>query len=63
MKFEEIQTDLADTFRRAKVFGGWIVTVTSDVVHMTDSTGMNNGWDWRTSMAFVFDPFHLWKIK
>ena len=61
MDFEIINTpSIGDTVRRSKIFGGWLVLVTSYVFH-TD--GNYNGIDWRTSVTFVFDPFHLWKIK
>lgn len=62
MEFEDIKTNLGDSFRRARIFGGWLVTVTSDVIHDTEYNGMTSGHDWRTSVTFVFDPFHLWRI-
>ena len=45
---------------RAKVIGGWLVKVETGVTHITFDGGMQEGWDWRTSLAFVPDPKHEW---
>jgi hypothetical protein len=61
MKWEEI-----DRYHmRAKVFGGWLVKSTSPVVHnfTADGRGMESGWDFRETMAFVPDPNHEWKLE
>jgi hypothetical protein len=59
MKFEWIGMD--DSTSRAQVIGGWIVRFCDDVAHNT-GMGIENGWDWRSSMVFVPDPSHQWDI-
>jgi len=59
--FEPIKHDLADSMFRTRVPWGWLVVVSADVVH--DQNGSwQSGWDWRTSITFMFDPFHRWKV-
>lgn len=48
---------------RVKVLGGWIVKYEVGVVYNTDHAGMSEGWDWRTSICFVPDEGHYWKLK
>jgi len=54
----------ATTYRRTKIFGGWLVESCSDVYHVGDpnygQTG--SGYDWRTSVTFVPDPAHEWEL-
>ena len=57
--FEAIKHDLSDSLFRTKVPFGWLVVISSDVVH--SKRDMQSGWDWRSSITFVFDPFHWWK--
>lgn len=67
LKWEEIDHDLGFYVRRTKVFGGWLVTTTSDVytVRNDGSGGIYNeaGYEWRTSITFVPDPKHEWIIE
>ena len=53
-----------DYYRRAKVFGGWLVVHDSPVVHnlTAEGRGMEDGWDWRPSMVFIPDSNHEWLI-
>ena len=60
MRFEWEEID--QYHQRAKVFGGWLVKATEDVIHNTEWQGMVGGWDWRIAMAFVPDPQHEWAI-
>ena len=60
LNFEDVHTNIADTVRRAEVPGGWLVTITSDVTHMTESNGIQGSYDWRTACTFVPDPSHAW---
>jgi hypothetical protein len=62
IEWEEIPQDLSCYLRRAKVPGGWLVIATEDVVHNTEYLGMIGGWDWRTSICFVPDSGHEWKL-
>ena len=54
-----------DWYRRAKIFGGWLVIYDSDVAHnmLQDGRGFETGWDWRPAMTFVPDPNHEWELK
>jgi hypothetical protein len=49
---------------RSKVFGGWLVKVLEDVVHLDSPRHSNsvNGYDWRVAMTFVPDPEHEWTV-
>jgi len=51
--------------RRLRTPMGWIVQSFTDIAHDRSEygQGMACGWDWRTALTFVFDPFHNWKIK
>jgi len=49
-------------YRRAKVFGGWLVIHDSDVSHQTDR-GIESGWDWRPAMCFVPDANYEWRLE
>ena len=64
-KWEDLTDDnFATTLRRTKVPWGWLVMAIEEVIHnrMDNGQGMIGGWDWRTSITFVFDPFHWWKV-
>jgi hypothetical protein len=66
MKWEEVDNgDYAGLVCRTRVPWGWIVKYTEDVIHnrLETGQGMVGGWDWRTSITFVFDPFHWWRLK
>lgn len=67
LKWEEIKHDNVFILRRAKIFGGWLVSAISDVMTPVN-TGYNipelkDGYEWRTSIAFVPDPNHEWKLN
>lgn len=52
---------------RAEIFGGWLVTSTTDALtpqYNGYSTPQHHaeGYQWRTSITFVADPAHQWKI-
>lgn len=55
--------DYAQTIRRQKVPWGWLVVVVDEVMHTSTERGREWGQDWRTSITFVFDPFHWWEVK
>jgi hypothetical protein len=61
VKFDFEQID--NYHQRAKVPGGWLVKTFENVTHVTEHSGMNDGWDWRVAMAFVPDPNHEWVIE
>jgi|WetSurMetagenome_2_1015567.scaffolds.fasta_scaffold653595_1 hypothetical protein len=66
LQFEKVETNLGASFmQRAKVPMGWLVEDSTDVAHMSYAAqyGCNgpSGFDWRISLTFVFDPFHLWR--
>lgn len=67
LNWEDIQHDNVFVLRRTKIFGGWLVSAISDV--MTPQNTMegfiNNsfGYQWRTSITFVPDPNHEWKLE
>jgi hypothetical protein len=48
---------------RAKVIGGWLVKAYAEVTHnlMSEGRGMEAGFDFRVTMAFIPDPGHSWK--
>jgi hypothetical protein len=66
LTFESVETNLgASSMQRARVPLGWVVEDSTDVCHMSYAAQYGadgpSGWDWRISMTFVFDPFHLWR--
>lgn len=46
---------------RCRVPFGWLVTATEDVVDNLHER-REAGYEWRTSITFVFDPFKMWKV-
>lgn len=48
--------------KRCKIEGGWLVKAYEDVVHLSDSRGVESGYDWNVAMCFVPDPRHTWRI-
>jgi hypothetical protein len=61
IKWETIEQECATTIYRTRVPWGWLVYAVDDVFHST-SERTGSGWDWRSSVAFVFDPFHWWRV-
>lgn len=62
-EWEDItDTKYAVIVRRLRVPWGWLVMTVDDVMHKNhDGVLVWSGYDWRTSVAFIFDPFHWWK--
>ena len=60
--WENLTTELGTTIRRSKVPTGWLVIVTDDV--QTHMHGIENppeqGYECRSSICFVYDPYHYW---
>lgn len=67
LKWEEINHDRGWYMCRARVFGGWLISATSDVktLENTDTINFfaNVGTEWRTSITFIPDPNCEWRIK
>jgi hypothetical protein len=67
LKWEEIEHNNGFYLRRAKVFGGWLVSAVSDVrspVYNGYSTpDFSSDLEYRTSITFVPDPNHEWKLE
>ena len=63
MEREEIERN----YCRIRVPFGWILEVVDDVrspVNKGYSTpDYEEGYEWRRSVTFIFDPFHVWKIN
>jgi hypothetical protein len=67
LKWEEIQQDdQIICMKRIKVIGGWIVQATMDALTPQyqgyDTPVQEHGYQWRTSITFVPDPNHEWKL-
>lgn len=67
LEWEDIPNlNYATWYRRAKVYGGWLVEATTDVTHDMNyeggKGGMDSGYDWRIALTFVPDQLHQWKI-
>lgn len=61
MSWEKID----DEYSRVKVPWGWLVQQQSDVMTPIN-TGyaqpeLQRGYEYRASITFIFDPFHIWK--
>jgi len=51
--------EIGPNMYRLCIHGGWLVKHTEEVFQEARS---NWGWDWRSSIAFVPDPDHQWKV-
>lgn len=60
IEWEEIKQNHALFLYRAKIFGGWLVRTTDDVISNTEN--MTQGYEWRSSITFVPDLNHDWRI-
>ena len=64
--WEIIPQNTGGTLWRTKVFGGWLVKEIHEV-YLEHNNGSfileNNGHTWTSSIAFVPDPLHDWKIN
>lgn len=60
LHWEDINHDNGFYLRRTKVFGGWLISAISDVG--AAQMGRNDC-EWRTSITFVPDPNHEWKLN
>lgn len=65
LAFEQVANNISSYIQRARIPMGWLVEESTNVSHMMYQAkyGGNgaDGYDWRISMTFVFDPLHLWK--
>jgi len=66
LSWEQIDHGMGFQMQRTKIFGGWLVT-TIDEVRSPIYTGYNQpeykeGYEWRTSITYVHDPNHDWKL-
>lgn len=62
--WQSIESDHSNHLDRTRVPWGWLVMSTDDVMTPVN-TGYSlpetfTGYEWRTSITFVFDPFHKW---
>lgn len=66
LDWENIENNQGEYINRAKIFGGWLVTVTNNVmtqVYKGYTIPENeDGYEWRTSITFVPDLNHEWKL-
>ncbi len=65
LKWETVDST-TETISRAKIFGGWLVSAVNDVRSPVNN-GYNQpdyptGYEWRTSITFIPDPNHEWKL-
>lgn len=65
LEWERIDDSTSAGVYRAKVFGGWLIMATDDVITPVN-TGYSmpeyhQGYEWRTSITFVPDLKHEWK--
>lgn len=51
-----------DNLYRVRVPFGWLVRWCDDMWEdLGRGHGIECGYNWRNSITFVFDPFHVWK--
>lgn len=60
LEWEDLEQDTAGHIQRAAIPGGWLVRQVDDVCSDYTGKGTESGYEWRTSMAFVPDPDHVW---
>jgi hypothetical protein len=64
--WENIESDMscARHTQRAKVFGGWLVSSTHDVLRSLHADmAPQSGYEWREAICFVPDIKHEWVIN
>lgn len=61
INWEEITTEHGDYLYRAKIFGGWLVKITCDVVTQNEYILNQTGFEWRSSITFIPDANHEWR--
>ena len=62
-KKELIWEDVDENIFRAKVFGGWLVTYVDNVhISFNKDMGLQEGYEWRTSLVFIPDIKHEWDL-
>lgn len=58
-------TKIDDCISRCRVPWGWLVMHQSDAITPVNKgytiPVYETGYEWRTAITFVFDPFHMWK--
>lgn len=66
LNWEIIPQDTAGILQRTKVVGGWLVKEVHEV-YLEHNNGSfileNNGHTWTSSITFVPDVLHQWKIE
>ncbi len=68
LDWEELDSSDGFYYRRAKVFGGWLVNCSADVMspiytgYTIPPYEYKQGYEWRISITFVPDPNHQWII-
>ena len=62
LEWESVNDDSQiSSTERAKVFGGWLVKITDEVLRsMHEDQPLTEGYEWRTSICFVPDINHEW---
>ena len=60
--WEEIPHDNGFYLRRTPIFGGWLVSMISDVITANENYASPQGNEWRSSITFVPDPDHAWEL-
>ena len=63
MHWEEINHDNGFYVRRAKVYGGWLVSAIADAIAPPDSGYSAFGSEFRVSITYVPDPEYKWEIE
>ena len=64
IKWEDMTNNLSGWMYRAPVPGGWLVRCTEDALYKNPDhhNHLQGGYEWRTSITFVPDPSHEWRL-
>lgn len=60
--WEEIKQEQAGYLYRAKVPNGWLVKEVQDVGNDYTGKGVESGYFWTSSLVFVPDVEHKWRV-
>lgn len=60
--WEEIEQSTGGSMYRTKVPTGWLIKEVQEVMHNFPDRGLDNGYDWTSTLTFVPDPTHSWEV-
>jgi len=60
IEWEHVSNEYSEHISRTRTMFGWLVIVVNDVMTHFSDNRIEHGYEWRSSVTFIFDPFHTW---